>query len=81
MSSQTIKRLATQLAPYFILGFAIALLVGIFILLSYVLVWGLLIGVVLWLVARIKLYLKQKPDLTEHKTGRIIEHDDNTPPK
>jgi uncharacterized membrane protein len=77
MSSRTIKRLTIQLTPYLMLGFAIALLIGICILLSYILVWGLLIGVILWIIARIKLYLKQANKLPVNKTGRIIEHDDN----
>lgn len=77
MSLRIIKRLTIQLTPYLILGFAIALLIGICILLSYVLVWGLVIGVILWTIARIKFYLKQTNKLPVNKTGRIIEHDDN----
>ena len=62
-----------QLIPFIILGIAIALVVGLFIMLSYVLVWGLIIGGVIWLVAMIKNYFYKAK--TSDK-GRVIEHDE-----
>lgn len=69
-------RFIESLAPYLIIGVAIALLVGILIMLSYVLVWGLLVGVVLWGIVRIKLFLTQKSSSTI-QSGRIIEYEDH----
>lgn len=74
--SQRPTRLTEQLAPYLMIGVSLALLVGIFIMLSYVLVWGLLVGVVLWVIVRIKLFFTQKSSPDAH-AGRIIEHDDH----
>jgi hypothetical protein len=80
MTQHPFKQFLAQLLPFLFLGVAFALLIGIFIMLSYVLFWGLIIGVVLWIVARIKLALmhhKTQPTKPISKTGRIIEHDDD----
>ncbi len=80
MKQHPFKQFLAQLLPFLFLGIAFALLIGIFILLSYVLFWGLMIGVALWVVARIKLaFMRRKNDTTHptSKTGRIIEHDDD----
>ncbi|MCA0402567.1 MAG: hypothetical protein LCH30_02095 [Proteobacteria bacterium] len=73
-----LQKLLESLVPFLILGFAAALVISLFIMLSYVLVWGLLIGAVLWGLYSIKNYLfpgeTAKP-IKSHK-GRIIEHDD-----
>ena len=53
-----LQKFFEQLIPFIILGIAIALVVGLFIMLSYVLVWGLIIGGVIWLVAMIKNYFQ-----------------------
>lgn len=68
-----------NIIPFFMLGISIALVVGLFILFSYVLVWGLLIGAVLWAISAIKSYFftsntTQKKAM--HMKGRIIEHED-----
>ena len=65
-----------QLIPFLIIGVAIALLIGVFIMLSYALVWGLLIGAILWGIVRIKAFFK-KPSAEEKTSGRIIEHDND----
>lgn len=69
------KQMLEQLPTFIILGIAIALIIGLFIMLSYVIVWGLLLGAIIWLVVVIKNYLS--PFLSSKKNeGRIIEHDD-----
>lgn len=63
------------LYPYVVCGMAIFLLFSVFIIISYVLFWGLMIGIALWIIARIKLYFScHKPQVTNTKHGRIIEH-------
>ncbi|MFA5960206.1 MAG: hypothetical protein WC785_06790 [Tatlockia sp.] len=67
------------LVPYLMLGIAIALVIGLFIMFSYVVVWGLLIGALLWLVSVVRTYLfPVKPTQVELKRrkGRVIEHED-----
>jgi hypothetical protein len=47
---------------------------------SYVVIWGLMIGGVLWLVAVIKQFLfpntVAKPESMKKTKGRVIDHDD-----
>lgn len=75
-----LERLLGNLIPFMIIGIAIALMIGLFIMFSYVLMWGLLIGGVLWVIYSIKnlLFPQEKRSKTPVKTkkGRIIEHND-----
>jgi len=61
-----------QLLPFCILGIAIALIIGLFIMLSYVLIWGILIGGMIWLGYVIKSFLFPS-QLEEKNEGRIID--------
>ncbi len=69
-----------NLVPFLIAGVAIALFFGLLFMFSYVLVWGLLIGGILWLITTIKQYLfpssSTKTEVIKKSQGRIIEHDD-----
>ncbi|KTC76801.1 hypothetical protein [Legionella brunensis] len=73
--NEKFERLIQQLVPFLIAGIAIALVIGLFIMFSYVLIWGLVIGGVLWLVYFVKslLFPGQKSETTK---GRVIEHND-----
>jgi len=70
-----LQRVLEQFTPFIVLGIAIALMVGLLILFSYLFIWGLLIGAIIWVVMVIKHFFSQKspPKKTE---GRVIEHDD-----
>ena len=63
------------LIPFIVLGFAIALILGLIFMLSYVLIWGFIIGGVLWIAALIKQILFPAAAVKTEE-GRIIEHDD-----
>jgi hypothetical protein len=63
------------LIPFIILGVAISLIIGLFIMLSYVLVWGVVLGAIIWLAVMIKNYLFPS-QASEARKGRIIEHKD-----
>lgn len=63
------------LIPFIVLGVAIALAIGLLVMFSYVFLWGLLIGAVLWIIALAKQYLFTTPKI-DKEHGRIIEHDD-----
>ena len=69
-----LEEIFEQLIPYIILGITIAFIIGFFIMLSYVLVWGILLGAIIWLVVRIKNNFFPSPSAKKNK-GRIIEHD------
>jgi hypothetical protein len=76
--SEKLKHLLENIVPFIILGIIIALMVGFFIMFSYILFWGLVIGGILWTISFLKnLFasksLKHPP--AESK-GRIIEHND-----
>ena len=74
--NKTLKQLFAPLVPFVILGIAIALFIGLFIMLSYVLVWGIVLGAIFWLAAMLKNYLFP-PFPADKKKGRVINHDDN----
>ena len=61
--------------PFLIIGVAVALFIGLFIMLSYVVVWGLFIGAILWLIFWLKDFFTVKSKTPKSK-GRVIEHDD-----
>ncbi len=69
-----LQELFEQVIPFIVLGIAIALIIGLFIMLSYVLFWGILLGALIWVAVLIKNYLF--PSLPSKKEGRVIEHDD-----
>ena len=70
-----LRHILLTLVPFLFLGIVIALLIGMLVMLSYVVLWGLLIGGILWIVAALKNFLfpAKIPPETE---GRIIEHNE-----
>ena len=71
--NQFLQRITANFIPFVILGIAVAIMIGFFILFSYVLLWGLLIGFVLCLAVSIKQYFfPNKKNITFR--GRIIEY-------
>jgi hypothetical protein len=77
---QPLKHLFQQLPPFILFGVSIALAIGVFVVFSYVLIWGLLIGAVLWginfLVQYCRTLMSQPPqNKATHSKGRIIDHD------
>ena len=79
----SIKQFLQQLPPFILIGISIALGVGIFIVFSYVLIWGILIGAILWGVNLLVQYFKpsstipNKNNANKTSSGRIIDHDQN----
>ena len=70
-----LKQMLELLPTFIIMGIAIALIIGLFIMLSYVVVWGLILGGLLWVGVVIKNYLCPSQSVSKNK-GRIIEHND-----
>lgn len=68
------------LVPFVIAGMAIALFLGLLFMFSYVLIWGIIIGGTLWVIATIRQILfsntKTTTDAVKKSEGRIIEHND-----
>ncbi len=66
-----------SLVPFLMIGFVIAAVIGLIVMISYVLIWGLLIGSILWLVALVKEKFFPQPEKKKgsHK-GRVIDYDD-----
>lgn len=78
---QPLKQFFQQLPPFLLLGISIALIIGFFVVFSYVLMWGLLIGGALWgvnlLVQYCKDLMSDNPSKQKPSKGRIIDHDKN----
>lgn len=72
--NDSLKKLMQTLLPFLIFGVAVATLIGFFILFSYVLVWGLIIGAVLWLGYSVKNYLFPPRSISK-PSGRVIDQD------
>jgi len=71
-----LQRIVAQVLPFFILGITIAFAIAIFIVFSYLLLWGIFIGAVIWAAALIKNYFSPKPAVVKNEQGRVIEHDE-----
>lgn len=75
-----VPKIIESIVPFIIAGIAIALFIGLLFMFSYVVIWGLMIGGILWLVAVIKQFLfpgtVAKPESMKKTKGRVIEHDD-----
>ncbi|MDP1602165.1 MAG: hypothetical protein Q8M03_02785 [Legionella sp.] len=69
------QQMLQTLIPFLLIGVALSLIVGLVIMFSYVLLWGILIGGVLWIISVIKNFLFPTKALTKTE-GRIIEHND-----
>jgi hypothetical protein len=73
-----LSKIFENLVPFIIAGIALALFFGVLIMFSYIIIWGLIIGGVLWVFSLIKKLifpssLHSIP--TKKDQGRIIEHD------
>lgn len=66
-----------KVMPYITVGIFIALAIVGIILLSYLLIWGAIIGLVIYAIAYVKerFFPSKKPVKHEQK-GRTIDHDD-----
>jgi hypothetical protein len=74
-----VPKIFETLVPFIIAGTAIALFVGLLFMFSYVIIWGLIIGGMLWIISVVKALVFPNAKETSIKTksrGRIIEHDD-----
>ncbi len=73
----SLKHFLKQLPPFILIGVSIALAIGIFIVFSYVLLWGIVIGGILWGANSLIQYFRNTNanSRTPVKKGRIIDHD------
>ncbi len=80
MMNNKLQRLIAQFMPFLIVGIVIAVFISVLILFSYALLWGVVIGGTIWLIALIKktFFPAKKPSSPQQHQGRIIEHDDKT---
>lgn len=70
-----IKQLMETLVPFLILGIMAALFIGLVIMFSSVLIWGIFIGGILWAITMVRSFFFPEKKETKPE-GRIIEHDD-----
>lgn len=71
-------KLLEMILPYLYIGIAIAIMIGLLIVLSYVFIWGILIGAILYIGALIKeRFFSNNAALKKSKhKGRVIDHDE-----
>lgn len=69
-----LRRIGVQLLPYFLIGMAISATIGLLIILSSLILWGMLIGSVIWVISLIKNALFPSETSLQKAKGRIIEH-------
>ena len=72
-----LQEMVKNIMPFIILGIMIAFSIIVLIMFSYVLMWGVLIGAVIWLIALIKNFFFPKKNVEQSAEGRIIEHNDD----
>lgn len=70
-----IKQIIETLVPFLILGVMAALFIGLIIMFSSVLIWGIFIGGILWAISMLKGFFFPEKKVPKSE-GRIIEHDD-----
>ena len=68
------SRFTQQLTAFILLGVVIALTVAIFIVFVHVVLWGILLGGILCVLALIKQYFSASSP-SKRNQGRIIDHD------
>lgn len=70
------KKFTERFIPFLVLGIALVIgVVGIF-LLSYVLIWGAIVAVVLYVIAWVKNKFSAKPEKVKTpEKGRTIDHE------
>lgn len=64
-----------NLVPFVILGILVAFLIGLIFMFSYILVWGLVIGGILWIISFLKQFFLPSKAVKKQE-GRIIDHND-----
>jgi hypothetical protein len=74
------RNIINRLIPFIFLGIMIVIFVAGIILLSYLLIYGAIVGIIIYLIVWIKeqLFNKKKSPYPEQKkrSGRTIDHDD-----
>jgi len=70
------NRLLQRIIPFVILGIMIVIFVVGLVVFSYLLIFGALIGLILFVIAWIREKIFPSKPLTKIHRGRIIDHDD-----
>jgi hypothetical protein len=75
---QSLKHFFKQLPPFILIGISIALAIAIFIVFSYVLLWGLVIGAMLWGITTLMQYFRglSSTNAIKPSKGRVIDHEE-----
>ena len=70
------SKLSQKIMPYLILGVGIVVTLTMLVLFFYLLAWGLLVGVVLYAIVRIRRAFIKKRVHQAKIQGQIYDHDD-----
>ena len=73
------NRMLEKFVPFLVVGISLVSVFALMILFSYLFIWGLIVGGVIWLATLIKQHFgrhaSQNTIHSSHRQGRIIEHD------
>lgn len=75
MMASRFKYTSQPLPAFLLLGVAVASMIGLFIVFAYVLLWGIILGGLLWVSSLIRQYFLSKSRSHTKKQGRIINYD------
>lgn len=67
---------AERFIGFIIVGIGIAIALALFMMLAYAVVWGIVIGAILWLAFWLKDYFFPAKKKEKPRKGRVIEHED-----
>lgn len=73
----TVEKVLEKFAPFAAIGIAIVLVISVLIIFSYIFLWGLIVGALVWVAAIVKRYFSTKntnPKVVKSKS-KIIEHE------
>ena len=74
--NNNLQRLLNVFVPCIILGILTALIIGMFVMVSYLLLWGLMFGIIFWIIASIREFFFPNSNKKIRVRGRIIEYRD-----
>lgn len=66
-----------KIIPFLVLGVSIAFFIAVVILFSYLFLWGLALGLVLFAISYVWNAFSPPKQKDKEKQGRIIEHEDD----
>lgn len=72
--SMKLEKILENFIPFVVIGIGIVVFFSLLLMFSYLLIWGFIIGGILWICSLLFQYLSPNQS-NQKKNGRIIEHE------